>query len=64
MLLEARAVDRQVLVLRGTEEASNNFINILESIMEETGKIFKLHESKIKCYSPATHNEVLEIFYH
>ena len=51
-----RAIAEQGLALRGKEESSSKFIDLLESMIEGTGKIFDLHESRKKYCSPTIQN--------
>ena len=63
IFLTTRAIAGQGLALRAKEESSSNFINILENMMEGTGKVFKMHESHKKYCSWVTQNEIIELFY-
>ena len=49
-----RVIATQGLTLRGYEEKDSNFISILESMMEATGKNFNTCKTNVKYYSSTT----------
>ena len=63
LFITVRVIAGQGLALRGHEEKDSNFINILEGMMEATGKYFNTYKTKDKYCSPVAQNEILEMFY-
>ena len=63
IFLNMRDIAGQGLDLRGKEESSSNFINMLENMIEGTGKTFNLCQGKIKYFSSTIENEIIQFFY-
>ena len=62
MFLTIRIGAGQGLALRGKQEESSNFVNVLEAMMEGAGKNFSLYKNKHEYCSWAIHNEIIEMF--